>query len=478
MNNSDSLEQVFNSSNFRKTGHNLVEMLAAYLDTSLHPAAEEKVIKYTDPEDEYLFWQNLDYTEPELILQTIIDRSIKIHHPRFMGHQVSAPAPLAALAAFEGALLNNGGAVFEMGQASCALERYIIDVFKPYFGFNEASDGFFTSGGTIANLTALLCARASRSGHDVWIDGTDTRYAFMVSEEAHYCIDRAVRIMGWGSAGIITVPVDSNFRMRADLLRERYDEAVNNGIVILGVVGSAPSTATGMYDNLSDIGTFCREFNLWFHIDAVHGGPAVFSDKYKALMEGCAMADSITVDAHKMMMVPGLTTMLFFKNASDSYRTFAQKAHYLWNSDDAEWYNYGKRTMECTKLMMSIRVYLMLKTYGISVFGTFIDKCYDLAQEFYQLIQHNKSLECAVKPDSNIVCFRYIAENQALIDHVNSAIRSRILSDGKFYIVQTKVKGDMYLRTTLISPFTTKDDLEALIHEVVSKGNDLVYNSI
>jgi L-2,4-diaminobutyrate decarboxylase len=475
MTSSDLLGDIFNSEHFRTSGHALVEILADHLQKISDRNSGLPVTKYVDPESEYQFWKDLDERNPEVLLKTILDRSINIHHPGFMGHQVSAPAPLAALAAFEGALLNNGGAVFEMGQASCALERYIIDEFKPSFGFGNEADGFFTSGGTIANLTALLSARAVAAGHDIWSEGNDRQYAFMVSEEAHYCIDRAVRIMGWGSKGIISIPVDDGFRMRTDLLEEKYRHALNEGVHVLGVVGSAPSTATGIYDNLEAIGRFCVEHKLWFHIDAAHGGPAVFSEKYKHLMEGSSFADSVTVDAHKMMMVPGLTTMLFFKNFRTSYQTFAQRAHYLWNSDDAEWYNYGKRTMECTKLMMSIRVYLMLKTYGKEAFGAFIDHCYDLGRHFYQLLTQHTAIETAVQPDSNIVCFRYKNNSITDHDHVNSRIRERILNEGDFYIVQTKIKGQLFLRTTLISPLTQSVDLQALISKVLGYGDEIIF---
>ena len=475
MTSSDILDDIFNSEHFRKSGHALVEMLADHLQNITVRNSGLPVTKFIDPESEYHFWKALDEKNPEVLLKTILERSINIHHPRFMGHQVSAPAPLAALAAFEGAFLNNGGAVFEMGQASCALERYIIDEFKPFFGFGMDADGFFTSGGTIANLTALLSARSSADSQDIWKEGNDKQYAFMVSEEAHYCIDRAVRIMGWGSKGIISIPVDDDFRMRTDLLQEKYIHALSEGVHVLGVVGSAPSTATGMYDNLEAIGRFCADNNLWFHIDAAHGGPAVFSEKYRNLMEGSRFADSITVDAHKMMMVPGLTTMLFFKNYKTSYQTFAQRAHYLWNSDDAEWYNYGKRTMECTKLMMSIRVYLMLKTYGKEAFGAFIDHCYDLGKHFYKLLSQHKSIETVVQPDSNIVCFRYKNNSVTDHDHVNSRIRERILNEGNFYIVQTKIKGQLFLRTTLISPLTENIDLQALISTVVGYGDEIAF---
>lgn len=455
------LQQVFDPETFRNNGHLMVDILADHLYMMIYKTPE-KVIDFKDPDANYQYWSESQIDSPNDYFQRIKENSIHLHHPRYMGHQVTAPAPLAALVGFEGLLLNSGGAIYEMSAASSTLEKLVIDIFKPYFGFHEG-DGILTSGGTLANLTALICARNIKAPEDIWNEGQSEKYAFMVSEEAHYCIDRAVRVMGWGDTGIIKVPVDKTYKMNTDLLAEYYEKAISSGIKVLGVVGSAPTTSTGIYDDLKAIGLFCKERNLWYHIDAAHGGPAVFSEKYKYLMAGCDMADSITVDAHKMMMVPSLTTMLFFKNTKDSYRTFAQKAQYLWSVADNEWFNYGKRTMECTKIMLSMRIHVLIKAYGLKVFEEYLDKCYNLAQQFAMLISKESSMELAVTPDSNIVCFRINHSDKFIADDINRKIRQKILEEGHFYIVQTTLRDKVFLRTSIMNPFTTMEDLGQLL---------------
>ena len=462
------LDHVYDAEEFRRLGHILIDQLADHLGQNIRREGE-KVLDYLEPDDHYVFWQQAGEMDTERYFEEVMRKSIKLHHPKFMGHQVTPPAPLAALAAMQGALLNSGGAVYEMASASSALEKVVIDKLKPYFGFTEG-DGIITSGGTIANLTALICARNVKASENVWQHGQTEKYAFMVSEEAHYCIDRAVRIMGWGSDGIIKVPVDDRYTMKTELLDELYQKATEDGITVIGVVGSAPTTSTGIYDNLKEIGLFCQKHNLWYHIDAAHGGPAAFSEKYKFLMDGCDMADSITVDAHKMMMVPSLTTMLFFRNGKDSYRTFAQQAQYLWSASDEEWYNYGKRTMECTKIMLSTRIYAMINAYGVSVFGDYVDQCYDMAKTFAEMIIEEDGMELAVQPDSNIVCFRAVKGDERETNEWNIMVRKNILRDGKFYIVQTKLNGRVYLRVSLMNPFTNAADLRELLDSIGGMG--------
>jgi len=192
----------------------------------------------------------------------------------------------------------------------------------------------------------------------------------------------------------------------------------------------------------------------------------LFSEKYKYLMSGCHLADSITVDAHKMMMTPSLTTMLFFKNSKHSYRTFAQKAQYLWSASDEEWYNYGKRTMECTKIMLSTRVYALMSMYGMKIFEEYLDRCYDLGRKFADIILSDSKFELAVNPQSNIVCFRIIRENTDETNALNRKIRQLLLEDGSFYIVQTMLKDKVYLRVSIMNPFTETTDLETLLDRI------------
>ncbi len=472
------LTQAYSSEHFRNEAHQLVDVLADYL-TKAQNQTLETVIPYRLPQENLQFWQE-DFEQgkgdPISFFEKVIEQSTHLHHPRYMGHQVSPPLPMAALTGLLTGLLNNGMAVYEMGLVSNPLERILSDLMAQKLGFGTNASGLLTSGGTLANLTALLAARAAKAPTDVWEEGQNERLALMVSEEAHYCIDRAARIMGMGSAGIIKIPTNERFQMRTELLEEYYQQAHKNGLTVIAVVGSACSTSTGSYDDLHAIGNFCVRHNLWFHADGAHGGAVAFSEKYKSLIAGIELADSVVVDWHKMLMTPALATALIFKNSEDAFKTFHQKAHYLWsNQGSQEWFNSGKRTFECTKLMMSVKIYAILKTYGEEIFAENVDTLHDLAREFVELLNVNPCFELAIEPESNIVCFRYIGngKNVEKYNSVNAAIRDRLLEDGKFYIVQTTLREKLYLRVSLMNPLTQKDDLRALLEEIEKIAENL-----
>ncbi|MEX0291412.1 MAG: aspartate aminotransferase family protein [Flavobacteriaceae bacterium] len=466
------LKAAYSTDNFRTQGHQLIDILADHLDNTLK-GNSDKVINWSSPEDERAFWtQFLKGGDSSELFNEIINRSIHIHHPNYMGHQISPTVPITALTSVLSAQLNNGMGVYEMGAAPTAMERIVTDLLCAEIGYHDNANGFLTSGGTLANLTALLSARRKIAKEDVWQKGNLSKLAIMVSEEAHYCVDRAARIMGLGQEGIIKVPVDQNFELKTELLQQYYDDAVEKGIEIFAVVGSAPSTATGIYDPLTKLSAFAKENGIWFHVDGAHGGAAIFSKKYRSLVKGIQQADSVVIDGHKMMMMPSITTALLFKNGQDSHETFMQKADYLLQaSEEEDWYNLAKRTFECTKYMMSLHWFTLFKQYGSELFDDFVTVLYDLGHQFADLITKDPDFDLAVSPMSNIVCFRYVGaiESTEEQNQLNRKIRQQILEEGKYYIVQTKLNNLHYLRVTFMNPFTTESHMEGLLSAIRSK---------
>lgn len=462
------LHKAYSGTLFKEDGDDLIALLANHLNKTKE-GTPPKVTNWVSPSAEYDFWKKYskETHSTKEFFSTLLERSIHTHHPKYIGHQIASTVPVSALATLFSAQLNNGMTVYEMGQASTAIEKNVIEMFTKTIGYTKG-DGFLTSGGTLANLTAMLAARKAIANDDIWNDGHDSKLAIMVSEEAHYCIDRAARIMGLGNEGIIKIPVDHNYAIRVDALEQYYNKALADGRQVIAIVGSAPSTSTGVYDNLEEVSAFAKAKKIWFHVDGAHGGAAIFSAKYKHLLKGIETADSVIIDGHKMMGTSSITTAVLFKNEVDSYATFEQKAQYLWDkNDDPEWYNIGKRTFECTKSMMSIRFFAIMNAYGTQFFDDNVTVLYDAGREFGTVVKQHPDFELALAPISNIVCFRYTGNlTPESYEAINKRIRRELLEDGEFYIVSTTLKGTFYLRTTFMNPFTNREHMNALLEKI------------
>lgn len=463
------LSQAFDPETFRKEGHQLVDLLTTYLQ-DCRDAKPMPVLPPSIPDEMVNFWTK-DLVSEEFNLQqfyaTLISQSNHIHHPRYMGHQVVPPAPLSALTELLEALLNNGMAIYEMGPASTAIERVILRWLAEKLSLPNTADGILTSGGSAGNLTGLLAARQAMAGYNIWDEGAhnDSPLAFMVSEEAHYSVSRAAHIMGWGGKGVVKVPTNDRMQLDASMLEDTLATAKANGLKVIAIVGNACSTSTGTYDPLDKMADFAKKHGIWFHVDGAHGGAAAMTEKYRHLTKGIERADSLVIDFHKMMLAPALTTAVLFKNGQHSFETFAQKAEYLLsNTKHKPWYDSAGRTLECTKKMLAVKVYTMIKLYGNQLFIDYITTMYDLGKYFAESIKCKAGFELAVEPDGNIVCFRYQPEDfDGDLNLLTASIRKKLAEDASFYVVQTTVRNEIYLRVTLMNPFTTHDDLEALM---------------
>jgi L-2,4-diaminobutyrate decarboxylase len=462
------LQKAYDFDAFEQSGKQLIGQLSGYLHNQ--QSADSPTNNWQAPDKELDYWKNYQFIDLTGFVEDLFNHSIHLHNPKYMGHQVSVPAPLSVLSNLLSGLLNNGMAVYEMGQAATTIEKCVVDLFCQKIGYGEMASGVMTSGGTLASLTALLAARQALEDRDIWQDGNNEKLAVLVSSQAHYCIDRAARVMGLGGNGVVLVPVDDGFAMDNQALENSYQETIKAGFKVMAIVGSACSTSTGIYDDLDTIADFCQRKKVWFHVDGAHGGAAIFSEKYKNLVKGIEKADSVIIDTHKMMMTPALSTVLTFKYYKQGAQTFHQKANYLFEDShqDDQWFNAGLRTFECTKLMMCLKFYILWKTYGIEIFKENIECLYGLGIEFAQIIENHSDFEIAIQPQSNIVCFRYIKQGltEEQLNHLNKTIRQNLLVDNEFYIVQAVLNDTIYLRVTLMNPMTEEQHINQLLEKI------------
>lgn len=458
---------------FRKHAAELTEIIFQYLSSCQDESIP--VLESIPAETAYRFWKD-ELQTPSLSFQALFSKmirdSIHLHHPGYIGHQVAVPHPYSMLADLAAGLLNNGMAVYEMGQVSVAMERAVCERIANLLEWNHEPGGVFTSGGSLANLTALLSARQRHSQGKYWEGGhgQSPPLAVMVSREAHYCNSRAVKIMGLGNQGLLLLPVNDRFQTDVSQLEDIYQQTLNQGIEVFAFVANACSTATGAYDDIESIAAFCKNHEIWLHIDGAHGGAVLFSDRHRHLLKGSELADSITLDFHKLLQSSILCTALIYRSIRDSYPTFSQGARYLFEDDEQEWYQTGKRTFECTKTMMVLKAYTLLHQLGEASLGQTIDRQYQLASDFADMLMENGHFQLACKPQSNIVCFRYTPPGvpSRQYDQLNRRIREELIHGGKYYPVLTTIGDSLFLRTALMNPGTTLDHMANMIRQIMA----------
>ena len=408
----------------------------------------------------------------------VIAESNHLSHPRYMGHQMSAPLPAAIWTESVIGALNQSVAVWEMSPAGTVIETQVIRWMCELAGFPPGAGGTMTSGGTEATQTALLAARAAAMPN-AWADGVGANPPVVVyGEHAHYAVSRAVGAMGLGVSNAVRVP-SRDHRMDVSALHETLDRLAAEGRGVMAVVATAGSTATGSFDDLETIGTLCEERGIWLHVDGAHGASALLSAEHRQCVKGIERAQSIAWDPHKMMLMPLAAGAVLLRDERRLEAAFSQQAPYLFHGAGAterRW-DQGTRSAQCSRRMDALKLWVALQRYGADGIGALYDRLCEVARAMHDEIARRPQLEALHEPEANILCFRWVGHGSAdaaTLDAVNRELRERYNASGHGWITATDLDGRRVLRVTIMNPRTTpahcREVVDGLIATVAELG--------
>ncbi|MDB4884066.1 MAG: Pyridoxal-dependent decarboxylase [Gemmatimonadetes bacterium] len=391
----------------------------------------------------------------------------RLYHPRYAGHQVSAPLPAAIWTESLTAALNQSLAVAEMSPVGTVLEHRVIQWMCELAGLGPKAGGTLTSGATEATLTGLLAARAAVMP-EAWVEGVgDNPPVVVCGEHAHYAIARAVGEMGLGMKNAITVP-SRDWRMDTEALSLTLDHLAAQGRRVLAVVATAGSTATGSFDELEAIGPLCHERDIWLHVDGAHGASALLSDTHRDRLRGLGYARSIAWDPHKMMLLPLSAGVLLVRDEADLDAAFAQRAPYLFNGaeENARVWDQGVRSFQCSRRADVFKLWVAFQRYGVRAMATIYDRLCEVALEMHAQLVRHPDFEPFHVPESNILCFRWIGDGShgdEALDSFNRVLRESYNRSGAGWITGTTLGPRRVLRATIMNVRTTEDDTAEII---------------
>ncbi|MBL4802809.1 MAG: aminotransferase class I/II-fold pyridoxal phosphate-dependent enzyme [Emcibacter sp.] len=415
---------------------------------------------------------NLSGESLEKFLSDYLEDSTRLHHPGYLAHQVSTSHPTGALGAFIDATTNNPMAIYEMGPSAAAIEYFMINWMLKKVGWktvpseqqldpnSDHGAGVLTHGGSLANLTALLAARSAMVP-DFWTEGNPGNLVILVPEQSHYSMKRSVAILGFGEKNCITLPADKDGRVLPAEIPALIERLKESGKRVITIVANACGTAAGLYDPLPEISQVCRDYKIWFHVDAAHGGGALVSRKYKYLVEGIAQADSIIWDAHKMLRTPNVCAAVLVREHHHLDQAFSQEASYLFHKKDQPGFDFMPRTVECTKAGLGLRLFMTIAAMGENGLEDHVDYIVDMAKAAANYITAQDGFEIAIMPETNILCFRTADDDDQQLE-----IRRRLLEQGNFFISTTLYRNRRWLRLVFMNPVVTIEDVKDLITEI------------
>ena len=478
----DPILEMLESDTFAASGAEIFALVSKYFDetrdgdgrvsTALTP--EEISVRFDEP----LPRGGMSVTRIANRLRTeVMADCNRLYHPMYMGHQVAPPLPAAVWVEPLISVLNQSVAVWEMSPTATVIEHRVIRWMTELVGWGDTSGGTLTSGGTEATFTALLAARNTIIP-DAWTDGVGSNPPVVLcGEHAHYAVSRALGELGLGVKSLVTV-ASRDFRMDPAALSAALDDIARSGRTVMAVVATVGSTATGSFDDLEAIGAICDERGIWLHVDGAHGASALLSSTRAQALRGLDHARSLAWDPHKGMLLPIATGMLLVRDRADLRRAFAQRAPYLFHerAGSRAW-DIGVESFQCSRRADVLKLWVALQRYGADGIGRVYDHLCDVTHGLYRSIMARADFEALHEPESNILCFRYVASGDLdvdAIDAMNRELRARYNRSGKGWITLTVLDGRPVLRVTLMNHRTRARHTDALLDGLAAQASLLV----
>jgi len=338
--------------------------------------------------------------------------------------------------------------------ALIALEEGVLRWWARLLGLPEGSEGVMLSGGSLANQTAIACARAQGFDH-----ACSTAY---LSQRSHHSLRKGLRLSGVPMESVREVPTDSETRIDIDALRVTIRRDQAEGRLPWLIVGTAGSTDTGAIDDLVRLAEVARESGAWFHVDAAYGGFFVLTERGARRLNGIGLADSITVDAHKGLFLPYGISAVLVRQAGALERAHQGTGAYQQDLPRAPRVpHYYLRGPELTRPFRGVLAWLPLHLHGVGAFRAALDRCLDMAEEAARQLATMPGIECLGEPVLSVVAFRATAGDAA-----TQAIHDAINASGRFHVSSTTLDGRITTRFAFLHLRTSRADLDQLLQVV------------
>jgi L-2,4-diaminobutyrate decarboxylase len=483
------LAEVFAPQLFRDNAQVVVTRLACYLaDDSIRGLA------LTDPAvllDAVKTIMDEDSSAPDnqkkllSMIDLYIKTGIQVHSPGYMGRQFSGVIPLAGVFDLVNSIINQPSSFYEAAQLPNVVESVMADELNQFIGYPPDSFAMVTtSGGSLANLTAILAARNDKFPQ-FWSGGVNTIAgqalpAIAVSEDSHYSVSRAAGIAGIGADQIIRLPTNDHKQIDITQVEATLKAAKERGLHVFCLVAAVGTTSMGAFDPIDALADICQQHNIWLHVDGAHGASLLLSEKLRQPLKGIERADSFVWDAHKMLFVPSMCTLLFYKDKHKSKGAFAQQASYVFEKEPDIYteYDSAEQNFECTKRPLIMNLWVCWVIYGKALFANKIELLCELTQSTYRLLQQQPDFTPLHQPQANILCFRYLPQHLELspaeMGDLQLNIRNQIRLDGKFFISKVDVDGLASLRVVFMNHDITLAHVKILLEEIRSVASNLL----
>lgn len=398
--------------------------------------------------------------------------SVRTNHRQFVNQLFAGSNFPSFLAELFTSLSNTSMYTYEVSPVATLIELSIIKKMLGMAGFTDG-EGIFVTGGSNSNMLAMMCARniCCPEIKEKGFSGQAPLAAF-VSEQAHYSFDIAANMLGIGKQNMYKIKSDKQGRMLPQSLQQAVNESISKGQKPFFIGATSGTTMLGAFDPLREIAAIAKKNSIWFHVDGSFGGSSLLSKKHKNKLDGLNLADSFTWNPHKLMNISLISSVLLLKKkASLAANLTTLSSDYLYHKNKADDYDIGRRSLQCSRRVDSLKLWLAWKYFGDTGYEKRIDKLFDLAHYCEQRIRAQPKLSLMAERQSLTVCFRYKFSDEKNTDKLNIRLREQLLRSGKTMVNYGYLNGEVAIRFVTINADLETSDIDQFISNFLKAGD-------
>ena len=347
-------------------------------------------------------------------------------------------------------ILNNSMATYKIAGPMVEVEKEILRKVASLIDYPKTFGGTFPTGGSMCNFMALIIARDKKIP-EIRNNGKQQDLVCYSSQNSHYSMGKNASFAGIGRNNVRYIETNEKGEMCSESLQTAIKNDLNNKLIPFFVNATVGTTVMGATDPISEIANICNKDNIWLHIDGAFAGTVIFSKKYKHLAEGVQYSDSFCFNAHKTLGTPLSTSILLTKDEQDLYRSFSNKAEYLYQTDNDD-YNLGQTSFECGRRNNALKFWTLWKSVGANGIGEMVETNYSLSDIARNYIRNNSDYKLYSYDDSLSVCFNYK-------DFDAIELCTQLYNNNKLMVGYGEHKGETFVRLVTINRENTKKDI-------------------
>ena len=467
----DDMSLELSSQQLRELVDQAMQRLSLFLDTlpeqptSNLDGAEQIARSVSEPlpESGVLAEEVLDQ-----LFDTLIPASLNPTSPGYMAYVPGGGLPQAAVADLISGITNRFVGIWHVAPAVAQIEATVIRWFCSMVGYPGGAGGFLTSGGSLANWSAIVTARRCRLP-DNFLNGV-----LYTSDQAHHSVTKAAILAGFPTQNVRSISVDARFRIRIDALANQIARDRHDGLQPFCLIAHAGTVNTGAVDELAALAELAEQHHLWMHVDAAYGGFFLLTERGRERLQGIERADSITIDPHKGLFLPYGTGGLLVRDRNDLKHAHCMRGDYIPPApDDPDFVDFSDISPELSRGFRGLRIWLPFKLHGASPFRSNLNEKLDLASwatsELRQMSEEiNDELEIVAEPQLSMLAFRLVRPGlgEDELNRLNGQLLERINSTGRVMLSATRLHNRYVIRVCILSFRTHRPEVATCLHEI------------